>query len=261
MGTRSIVALKAFLQGEQHFRRGALDSAIANYGRAVRLDSTFALALRRLALAHGWKGGHYAELGRPFLPGRPIRPRAFPTGQSPGGSGFAPGGIGRHPARLDNAVTAGDAALPVPRGGHPELSGDPEVWYQLGEAREHYGAEVGATLAQEMDAFDHSIALDSTFAEAYVHPIFRTLDRGDCGRALGYLRPAGATCTSRPTSACRARRRLVLARLLDGTAGRRAGIQPILDTLSGRDAQGRHLDAPPLPRPGRDGHLARCGSS
>ncbi len=66
VGTRSLVALKAFLQGEQHFRRGALDSAIASFERAVELDSTFALALRRLALAHGWKGAHDAEIGRPF---------------------------------------------------------------------------------------------------------------------------------------------------------------------------------------------------
>ncbi len=57
VGTTSIVALKAFLQGEQHFRRGALDSAIAYFERATSLDTTFALAFRRLGLAHGWRDG------------------------------------------------------------------------------------------------------------------------------------------------------------------------------------------------------------
>jgi hypothetical protein len=111
-------------------------------------------------------------------------------------------------------------------------SGDPEVWYQLGEGREHYGFEVGATVAEVLDAFDRSIALDSTFAEAYVHPIHITLDRGDCGRALTYLRPAASMHLDNVPAAPAAAP--VLARLLDGTAGQRAEIQSIIDTLSGQ---------------------------
>ena len=234
VGTRSIVALKAFLQGEQHFRRGALDSAIANYGRAVQLDSTFALALRRLALAHGWKGGHYAELGRPFF----FQAGRFNRGLSPRDSLLVVADslqAGSDDTLLDSTtrsllVTRRFQSLEAATRSYP---GDPEVWYQLGEAREHYGAEVGATLAQEMDAFDHSIALDSTFAEAYVHPIFRTLDRGDCGRALGYLRPAGAMHLAPDNVPAAPVAALVLARLLDGTDGWRALMQPTLDTLPG----------------------------
>ena len=75
-GPRSIVALKAFLQGEQHFRRGVLDSAIASFQRAVDLDSTFALALRRLALAHGWKGRMTRRVPV-LLSGRPVQPWAL----------------------------------------------------------------------------------------------------------------------------------------------------------------------------------------
>src|SRR5439155_1151632 len=45
VGTKSLPALKAFLQGERFFRHFSLDSAIAGYDRAVALDTTFALAL------------------------------------------------------------------------------------------------------------------------------------------------------------------------------------------------------------------------
>ena len=54
VGTKSLPALKAFLQGERFFRNFALDSAIARYDRAIALDTTFALAWRRAGLARGW---------------------------------------------------------------------------------------------------------------------------------------------------------------------------------------------------------------
>jgi len=44
VGTKSLSALKAFLQGQRFFRRFALDSAIVSYDRAIALDTTFALA-------------------------------------------------------------------------------------------------------------------------------------------------------------------------------------------------------------------------
>ncbi len=50
----SLPALKAFLQGEQLFRRAAWDSALAAYQRAVDIDSGFALAWRRMGSVVGW---------------------------------------------------------------------------------------------------------------------------------------------------------------------------------------------------------------
>src|SRR5207247_1435090 len=43
----SLPVLRAFLQGEQYFRRTAWDSALRYYELASTLDSTFAPALRR----------------------------------------------------------------------------------------------------------------------------------------------------------------------------------------------------------------------
>jgi len=48
--TPSLPALRAYLQGENAYRRGHLDSAAAAYERAVSADTAFALAYYRLAL-------------------------------------------------------------------------------------------------------------------------------------------------------------------------------------------------------------------
>ena len=54
--SRSLPALKAFLDAERDLRLGKLDSAVAGFQRAVAEDSTFALAHYRLAVAAGWAG-------------------------------------------------------------------------------------------------------------------------------------------------------------------------------------------------------------
>src|SRR6185295_1969338 len=48
---------------------------------------------------------------------------------------------------------------------------DPEVWFLVGEANTHVGPYAGRTNEQQLDAFDRTIALDSAFAPAYIHPI------------------------------------------------------------------------------------------
>jgi eukaryotic-like serine/threonine-protein kinase len=52
--TRSLPALKAYLDAEGQLRRGQFDSSLAGFQQAVQLDSTFALAYYRLAVVGGW---------------------------------------------------------------------------------------------------------------------------------------------------------------------------------------------------------------
>ncbi len=52
--TNSLEALKAYLEGEQQMRRGAWLEAADHFGRAVEVDSTFALADYQLSLVLGW---------------------------------------------------------------------------------------------------------------------------------------------------------------------------------------------------------------
>jgi serine/threonine-protein kinase len=54
-GSKSIGALRAFLQGEQFFRRTSWDSAATSYARAISFDNDFAIALRRAAQVAGWQ--------------------------------------------------------------------------------------------------------------------------------------------------------------------------------------------------------------
>ncbi len=55
IASKSLPALKGFLQGEQFFRRGLWDSALTRYDQAIAADTTFALALVRMALVLGWR--------------------------------------------------------------------------------------------------------------------------------------------------------------------------------------------------------------
>jgi tetratricopeptide (TPR) repeat protein len=59
--TDSLGALKAYLEAERHFRAWRLDSCIQAAQRAVRIDSSFALAHYRLATALMWTGEPYAR--------------------------------------------------------------------------------------------------------------------------------------------------------------------------------------------------------
>jgi len=52
--TASVPALKAFLEGEGHFRRGQFGEGVESFRRATEEDTLFALAYYRLSLAAEW---------------------------------------------------------------------------------------------------------------------------------------------------------------------------------------------------------------
>lgn len=52
--TPSVPALKAFLEGEQHFRAGQFTDGMEAFSKATELDSLFALAYYRLSIAAEW---------------------------------------------------------------------------------------------------------------------------------------------------------------------------------------------------------------
>ncbi len=59
MTSENLQALKAYLEGEQAYRKTNFDQAIDFFQQAVSLDSTFAMAWLRLYLARAWIGGAY----------------------------------------------------------------------------------------------------------------------------------------------------------------------------------------------------------
>jgi len=187
----SLPALKAFLQGEQYYRRTDWDSAIAYYERAIALDSTFALALHRTAVALGWQRAGFDSLSRAMN----LRAGALNRGLAPRDSllvaadslsavlytGDADSLWFTHARRL--FATLNEATRRYPD--------DPEVWYALGDARFHFGyaPEVGASREATLEAFDRAIALDSAFGPSYIHPVDLALNLGGAALAQRYIRP------------------------------------------------------------------------
>lgn len=225
VGTRSLPALKAFLQGERFFRRFALDSAIASYDRAVGIDTTFALALRRLQLSLGWNdsGGPVDYFAQAAAQNHGLSPRdsLLVLGDS-GAAG--PGSVPNHPA-FRSIVRRRVAILEEAAGRYPE---DPEVWYQLGEIRFHAGFVVGNSWNDARTAFDRAIALDSGFAPAYVHPVEIALNDNDPDAALRYARGYLAISSVIPEAAAMR----LLSELLDPRGTRLRDLGRELDSVS-----------------------------
>ena len=184
MTTTSIAAMRAFLQGEQFYRRSEWDSAAAAFARAVEGDSTFALAHYRLAMTHGWTGNANS-------------PQAAAAGSA----------AVRYAARLapddrslvtayrlfqQGRIEATDSMLRY-TAAHPI---DADGWYLLGESQYHTRQQTGMSPAELMAPFDRVLQLDSSLTPAAIHPLEVTLEYRDSvnyRRYMAVLQKAGAS--------------------------------------------------------------------
>jgi serine/threonine-protein kinase len=169
LGSTSLPALKAFLQGEQFFRRTVWDSALASYQRAADLDSTFTVALRRVAHVLGWQRTADDSLSRAYL----LRAGRLNRGLSPRDSLLvvADSLFAALYEREADAVWWAQTTrmmdlLDETARRYPQ---DPDVWWQLGEAGFHWGLWIGRTKRELLEAFERAVALDSAFAPSYLH--------------------------------------------------------------------------------------------
>ena len=183
LSARSIPALRAYLQGERFYRRTSWDSAGAAYVRAVGLDSTFAPALRRLSLVREWQNdGEDSLTKRNSLRAGRLNHALAPRESLLVAADSIRVSIDPVSPPFDLVrrlfATVDEAARRYPN--------DPEVWLAVGEARFHfgYGALFGVTEQSVLNAFDHSIELDSAFAPAYIHPVELALNQRGPAAAL-----------------------------------------------------------------------------
>jgi eukaryotic-like serine/threonine-protein kinase len=228
VGTTSLAALKAFLQGQQYFRRSAWDSAVANYDRAIESDSTFSIALMYDGLAHGWVGGAGDSLGNAYR----RRATRYTRGLSPRDSllvvangEFAQLGQATDPLPL----AAAQDMFATLHEGVRRYPNDPEMWFTLGDAQYHWGwgSKIGVPESQVVRSFDRAIALDSAFTPAYIHAIEMGFRYGTSnGRRYlrGYL-------AQNPTDVDAEGMRLA-ERLTDPARANTPETQQILDTAS-----------------------------
>ena len=166
LGSGSLPAIKAFLQGAQYFRRTQWDSAAVSLRQAVALDSTFGIAYSMLAQAVGWASGAdnpesnaaYRRAGALVRPGLSARDSLILTAQRHYANS---GGL-----RVNRAAEA-QAAFAAAEAAANRYPNDPEPWYLLADMRFH--ADNKTTERDLLALFDRSIQADSAFAPAYVH--------------------------------------------------------------------------------------------
>jgi len=206
LGSKSLPALKAFLQGEQFLRRSEWDSALAYQQRAIALDSGFALAWSHAGMAAGWQHAANDSLSRTYK----LRAGALNHGLAPRES------LVVQSESLAAVVYAGPVQLGVRLFGYGRrmigtldeavrrYPNDPELWYMLGDARYHAGSMAGLSPRASLVAFDRAIALDSAFTPSYVHAIPLSLEFGgaEAGRryATKFLEAGGMGVYAKSTS-------------------------------------------------------------
>jgi hypothetical protein len=189
LGGVSLPAIKEFLRGEQMYRQSQWDSALSHYAGAVALDSTFALAYRRIAAVLGW-GPRTIQSFEPMT-AYIAKAAAFNHGLHPRDSllilaEFIGYQVDRSSDSFFSDLSHLTATLEEAARRFP---GDPEVWQALGEARYHQGFSQGVTPPGEvLAAFDRAIDLDSGFTPAFEHVFQLGFLVGGVDRARVYAR-------------------------------------------------------------------------
>jgi len=165
--TESLEALREFLEGERHYRKGDFAEAVQSFERAVAADTSFAIGLVRLSEAYGWLEAANSERMREY------GDRAAAHAQ-------------RLPPRYQFIMSAWDAlnhgsadGLPVLRQAVQKYPDDPEAWFLLAETLIHVPAATYATLEDIGRAVERAVALDPNFAPYWVHAADLAIWQGD----------------------------------------------------------------------------------
>jgi DNA-binding SARP family transcriptional activator len=187
LGGASLPALKEFLRGEQFYRRSAWDSALAHYDAATALDSTFALAYRRMRLSLTWSPptAHsfqspqaYAFRAAAFNRGLPARDSLLIMMDS-----LLWGGLGWDDTAYFSHRRRAFAALDQLARLNPN---DPEVWHEIGEVRHHWGTPAEFTGEEKLAALERAIQLDPEYGPAYEHTVVFAIRLGRLELARQY---------------------------------------------------------------------------
>jgi TolB-like protein len=230
MGSASLPAIRAFLRGEQHFRRTEWDSARAAYASAIALDSNFALAQSHMGLTYAWlrfgtdsQAREHALRAGSLNVGLGSRDSLLILADSLRSVAYAYGGDPQYHAHVARLFTTLKRAT-------ARYEQDAESWYRLADAEFHFGIGPGLSVPETeiLETFDRSLSLDSAFAPAYIHPVELGFSVGDSARALRYARRYFAL---RPSDVSAAGT-LLAARLMAGETDELLEARQTVDTAS-----------------------------
>lgn len=158
--TESVPALRHYLEGDAAFRRSRFEEAREHLERAIREDSTFALAHWRLGEAIGWISGFSL-----------LEVREQKATAARFGARLPP----REATLLEVSAAAADGRaievfsdLEAFLRRYPD---DPDGWYLLGEIGLHPQGATGITDERLEEAFYTAVELDPTFGPYYQHAL------------------------------------------------------------------------------------------
>jgi TolB-like protein len=168
--TASLPALRSFLEGETHYRKGRFAEAVQSYERAVAADTTFAIALVRLSDTYGWLESQNSERMREAG----ARAIAQAHRLSPRYQFIMEGWDALNHGTADGLASLKEAVRKYPD--------DPRAWFLLAETYIHVGGATYGTDAELWEALQRATSLDPNFAPYLVHVAEFAVLRGD--RAL-----------------------------------------------------------------------------
>jgi tetratricopeptide (TPR) repeat protein len=178
--TSNLTAYRAFLDGVKLLNTWRLREADREFVRAIRLDSTFALAYHKRALGLGWSatgGEEYNETSRKAfeLSSRlPPRERSLVAGHHHLVLALNAQGLGDSVGaarEFEASIKAYRDLVDPPRGDSLVA----EAWYGLGDSYYHTRvpnstyAQISSNMARSLRSFHKTLAIDSTYHLAYSH--------------------------------------------------------------------------------------------
>ena len=210
--TDSPEALRHFLEGEAHYRRGQYRDAIASYQRALEFDGDFARVFYRLASALGWEEEY--SLADEYLE----RARAVAH---------------RLPRRDSLLVSAPSLFTSTDRVEYferftAEFPDDADGWTELGESIFHRHGGSFLPTSRYVEVFDVAVQLAPHYDETYYHLFEDAFARLDSARVNALLDRYDTANLEGVGAAYR-----LLADLRWGTPARRASAMAALDSIEG----------------------------
>jgi DNA-binding SARP family transcriptional activator len=154
--TRSLPALKAYLEGNRKFRADSLPGAIDAFRRAVRADSTFSMAYYRLSLAADLEGRREDALWAARLAGR------FSAGLHDHERELVEAYLVHRRGRIDEAERLYRRIVAE----HPT---DPEGWRRLAGVLYHSNPLRGRSITEAREPLRRLLALTPDDPEALIH--------------------------------------------------------------------------------------------